>query len=139
MAPATLDPVVDESFDLDALHRAWHGPDPGGHPAQTAANGVQLTITRNTKGDFQDRQVFLWVDDEPWGKIRYGRPVTREIAPGPHRVRVFNTLFSHTLAFTAVPGEHVRLRCTNGMPSAGWLMLIIWHATCLVVRLEREL
>ena len=64
--------------------------------------------------------------------------MTREIPPGHHTVRAFNTLFSHTIEIDAVPGEHVRLRCTNGMPTAGWLMMIFLHVTALCVRLERE-
>ena len=65
----------------------------------------QLTIARNTTGDFQDRQVFLYVDGELWGKVKYGQPVTREIAPGRHTIRAFNTLFSHTIEADAVSGE----------------------------------
>ena len=95
-------------------------------------------MTRNAAADFQDRQVFLYVDGESWGKVKYGRPVTREIPPGHHKVRAFNTLFSHTIEIDAVPGEHVRLRCTNGLAKAGWLMLIFLHFTALSVRLERE-
>lgn len=138
MAPAVSTAVVDDVLDVAELERAWHGADPGKHPAATPVNRAQLTITRNSGADFQDRQVFLFVDDEPWGKVKYGRPMTREIPPGHHKVRAFNTLFSHTIEIDAVPGEHVRLRCTNGMPTAGWLMMIFLHVTALCVRLEPE-
>jgi hypothetical protein len=138
MAPAALTTVVDDVLDDAALKRAWHGSHPGHHPSTTPIKSAQLTINRNSGSDFQDRQVYLFVDDEPWGKVRYGRPVTREIAPGRHRVRAFNTLFSHTIEIEAVAGEHVRLRCSNSMPTAGWLMMIFLHVTALRVRLERE-
>lgn len=130
--------VVDGVLDVEALERAWQGPAAGGEPAPPKVNHSQLTITRNGKGDFQDRQVYLFVDEEPWGKVKYGRPVTREIAPGRHRVKAHNTLFSHTIEIDAAPGDHVRLRCTNGMPTVGWLMMIFLHVTALRVRLERE-
>jgi hypothetical protein len=137
MAPAVTTTLVDDVAGVAELERAWHNGLPA--DAQKAATaGAQLTINRNSGSDFQDRQVFLFVDDEPWGKVKYGRPMTREIRPGRHKVRAFNTLFSHTLEIDAVPGEHVRLRCTNGMPRAGWLMLIFLHVTALSVRLERE-
>ena len=131
-------PVSDTLLDREAFERAWHGV-PGGEGATpTPATSAQLTISRNTAGDFQDRQVYVWVDDESWGKIKYGRLLSREIALGPHRIRVNNTLFNDTLTFTARPGEHVRVRCHNGMPRAGWLMFLFLHVTYLIVKLERE-
>jgi hypothetical protein len=130
--------VVDDLLTVEELERAWHGPDSGNGTATAKINNAQLTICRNGAADFQDRQVYLFVDDEPWGKVRYGKEISREIAPGRHRVRAFNTLFSHTIEVNALPGEHVRLRCTNGMPTAGWLMLIFLHVTALRPRLERE-
>jgi len=138
MAPAATTTVVDDTLDVAALQRAWQAASPADPATVTHLHRAQLTITRNSHGDFQDRQVYLFVDDEPWGKVKYGRPVTREIAPGHHRIRAFNTLFSHTIEVDVVPGEHVRLRCSNAMPTAGWLMMIFLHVTALKVRLERE-
>lgn len=134
-APTTVD--VD-TLDVAELQRAWHAAAPADPVAITHLRRAQLTISRNSSGDFQDRQVYLFVDEVPWGKVKYGRPVTREIEPGRHRIRAFNTLFSHTIEVDAVPGEHVRLRCSNAMPTAGWLMMIFLHVTALKVRLERE-
>jgi len=126
-ALAKLDDVLDTTRDdIAALERAWHG---------TCAT---LTVLRNGNGDFQDRQVFLYVDDELWGKVKYGRPVSREIPPGRHKIRAFNTLFSHTIEIDAIPGEHVRLKCTNGLARGGWIMMVIWQVAALRVKLERE-
>jgi hypothetical protein len=128
---------AEDVLTVEELERAWHGPQ-GGDARETAKiNNAQLTITRHGAADFQDRQVYLFVDEEPWGKVRYGKAVTREIAPGRHRVRAFNTLFSHTIEVNARPGEHVRLHCTNGMPAVGWLMMMFLHVTALRPRLER--
>lgn len=138
MARAETMTVAVETLEVDELHRAWHGAAPAGPPPAMDLQPAQLTISRNSGSDFQDRQVYLFVDDEPWGKVKYGRPVTREITPGRHRIRAFNTLFSHTIEIEAVPGEHVRLQCRNAMPTAGWLMMIFLHVTALKVRLERE-
>ena len=125
-------------FTVEELERAWHGPDSANGPVTAKINNAQLTITRHGAADFQDRQVYLFVDEEPWGKVRYGTAVTRDIAPGRHRVRAFNTLFSHTIEVDALPGEHVRVHCTNGMPTIGWLMMIFLHVTALRPFLERE-
>ena len=129
---------VDDVLNIEELERAWRGPASDDGHSTGKIKGAQLTITRNGASDFQDRQVYVFVDDAPLGKLKYGKAMSLEIAPGRHRVRAFNTLLSHTIEIDAVPGEHVRLRCTNGMPSAGWLMMIFLHVTALRVRLERE-
>lgn len=130
-------PAAADLLDRETFERAWHGvPGGDGCTARPAAS-AQLTISRDTAGDFSDRQVYIWVDGESWGKIKFGRPLTREIPPGPHRIRANNTLFTCTLELTAMPGEHVRVRCHNGMGRAGWLMLLFLHVTYLLVRLER--
>ena len=136
---AAVDDVIDTTLEeLEALERAWHGPDHSADHTISKINNAQLTVTRNGTSDFQDRQVYLYVDGELWGKVKYGRPVSREIPPGHHRVRAFNTLFSHTVEIDAKPGEHVRLKCTNAMPRAGLFMLLFLHFTALFVTLERE-
>jgi hypothetical protein len=129
---------VDDVLDIAELERAWHGPSSGEGYSTGKINNALLSITRNGASDFQDRQVYMFVDDQPLGKLRYGKTMSLEIAPGRHRVRAFNTLFSHRIEIDAVPGEHVRLRCTNGMPTAGWLMMIFLHVTALCPRLERD-
>ncbi|MGE0815023.1 MAG: hypothetical protein AB7O28_04225 [Vicinamibacterales bacterium] len=129
-----FDPVQDRT----AAARVWRDArDDVGGPAPPAER-AQLTLTRDSPHDFRDRQVYVWVDGESWGKLKYGVPLTQEISPGPHRIRVNNTLFNDRLTFTASPGEHVKVRCTNGMPRAGWLMLLLLHVTYLSVTLERE-
>jgi hypothetical protein len=134
------DTLLDESTlgEIAALERAWHGPHDTSEKSASKINSATLTVTRNSGSDFQDRQVFLYVDDELWGKVKYGRPVTREIPPGHHKVRAFNTLFSHSIEINAVPGEHVRLKCCNGLARGGWIMMVIWQVAALRVRLERE-
>ncbi|MEW6321941.1 MAG: hypothetical protein AB1635_12760 [Acidobacteriota bacterium] len=138
MLIGTLEPAVDDRAAMQALYRAWQGLDAEAPAAPARIKDAKLTVHRSSPDDFQDRQVFLFVDDEPWGKLKYGVPVTREVSPGRHHVRVFNTLFSHTLVVDVAPGEHARLRCTNGMPLGGWLFMLFLHVTYLRVRLERE-
>ena len=131
------DVTIADVLTIEELERAWHGLAAGDRSSPAKINSAQLTITRNGASDFQDRQVYLFVDEEPWGKVRYGKAISREIPPGAHRVRAFNTLFSHTIEINALPGEHVRVNCTNGMPTVGWLMMIFLHVTALRPRLER--
>ena len=141
MSPVVTE--IDEGRDtaldeIAALESAWSGPGITPQKSTAKINNAQITVTRNSASDFQDRQVYLYVDGELWGKVKYGRPMTREIPPGRHTVRAFNTLFSHTIEIDAVSGEHVKLRCTNGLGTGGWLMMVIWQVAALRVRLERE-
>lgn len=135
--PAAPEPAIDTS-DLSVLVRAYLGADEPPLPTPTAVRRAQITISRHDPDDIQDRQILLFVDDEPWGRVRYGQAITREVTPGTHRVRAFNTLFSRTLVVDVRPGEHVRLRCGNGFPKAGWLLMLVLHVTYLLVRLERD-
>lgn len=137
MSPVVTD-VLDDVLAIAELERAWHGPDMPAKTSTSKINNATLTVTRNAHGDFQDRQVYLYIDGELWGKVKYGRPMSREIPPGRHTIRAFNTLFSHTIDVDAVPGEHVRLKCTNSLGRGGWIMMVIWQIAALRVRLERE-
>lgn len=137
MSPVVTD-VLDDQLTLEELERAWDGPADSDAKHISKINNAQLTVTRNAAGDFQDRQVYLYVDGELWGKVKYGRPMSREIPPGRHKVRAFNTLFSDTIEIDASPGEHVRLKCTNSLGRGGWIMMVIWQIAALRVRLERE-
>lgn len=137
MSPVVTD-VLEDVLTLEQLQRAWHGPDNARAKQISKINNAQLTVTRNNASDFQDRQVYLYVDGELWGKVKYNKPLSREIPPGRHKVRAFNTLFSDTIEIDAGPGEHVRLRCSNTLGKGGWIMMVIWQIAALRVRLERE-
>ena len=138
MSPVVTD-VVDDLLTVEQLQRAWDGTDNTSDKYVSKINQAQLTVTRNNASDFQDRQVYLYVDGELWGKVKYGKPLTRDIPPGRHHVRAFNTLFSDTLEIDARPGEHVRLKCSNSLGRGGWIMMVIWQIAALRVKLEREL
>ena len=129
-----LEPVT---FDRDAFERAWqHVADTPGHVRVTPETAI--LVSRTSPNDFQDRQIYLWVDEEPLGKIRYGDEVARPVEPGRHSIRVFNTMFTRTLTVDVSPGEQVRVQCGTGMPTAGWLLMIFLHVTYLRVWVLRE-
>lgn len=125
------------TLDRADLERAWQLDAPRPRhvhvPPETA-----IVVKRSSPHDFQDRQIYIWVDDEPLGKIRYGEAVVRPIEPGRHTIRAFNTLLTRTLSVDAAPGEQVRVQCGTGMPTAGWLMMVFLHVTYLRGWLLRE-
>lgn len=130
-----LQPVEAGIFDREDFQRAWQSDVP--RQARITPE-TAIIVRRNSPHDFQDRQIYVWIDDEPLGKIRYGDAINRPIEPGRHTVRVFNTLLSRTLTIDAAPGEQVRVQCGTGMPAAGWLMMMFLHVTYLRVWLTRE-
>lgn len=124
-------------FDRQDFERAWQldTPEPG-HLRITPETAI--LVRRTSPHDFQDRQIYLWIDDEPLGKIRYGEAIKQPTEPGEHTIRVFNTMFTRALTINVAPGEQVRVQCGTGMPAAGWLMMVFLHVTYLRVWLTRE-
>jgi hypothetical protein len=99
---------------------------------------ARLIITRDHPQDIQDRPVYLWIDGEKWdGVLKYGKTFEREVAPGPHKVKASNTLFSTTVEFDAAPGEAVRYACENGLTGGGMVMVLMMGVAYLKVKLIR--
>jgi hypothetical protein len=135
--PGVLDPPDIGSFNERDFEGAWQldAIEPR-HVRVTRETAI--LVRRNSPHDFQDRQIYVWIDDESLGKIRYGEAINWPIEPGTHTIRVFNTLLTRTLTVEAFPGEQVRVQCGTGMPAAGWLMMMFVHVTYLRVWIVRE-
>jgi hypothetical protein len=78
---------------------------------------THLTVTRQSPGDIGQREVFVSLDGNEFAILRYGDSITKEIEPGPHRLRLHNTLFWKTVELQLRPGEHARFTTLN---RAGW-------------------
>lgn len=52
----------------------------------------QVTVSRISPGDVQHRQMVVTLNGEPFATLMYGDTVTREVAPGRHRLRVVSKL-----------------------------------------------
>jgi hypothetical protein len=74
---------------------------------------ARLTVTRNLPIDVGQRQVYVSLDGGKIATLLFGESVTKEIDPGPHRIRANNTLVWKTIAFDAAPGEHVEFVLAN--------------------------
>jgi hypothetical protein len=97
-----------------------------------------LVITRDHPQDIQDRPVYLWIDDKKWeGVLKYGKTFTQQIAPGHHKIKANNTLFSDKVEFDAHAGETVRFRAENGLTPGGMVMVLMLGVAYLKVRLVR--
>jgi len=135
--PTVLDTPDVQVFEREDFERAWQ-LDAVNPRKVTVAPETAILVRRTSPHDFQDRQIYVWIDEEPLGKIRYGETINRQIEPGRHTVRVFNTLLSRTLAVDVAPGEQIHVQCGTGMPAVGWLMMMFVHVTYLRVWLTRE-
>ena len=76
-----------------------------------------ITVKRQSKEDVGYREIIVSLDGELWAVMQHGEVVTREIAPGAHRLRATNTLFWKTIDVTLAVGEHAVFRVVN---RAGW-------------------
>ena len=95
------------------------------------------TIVRNSAEDFKQRQLVVWLDDEKLGDLMFGDTFTRDVHPGPHTIRVSNTLVWKTLQFDVKPGERVRFEAINRPGRITFPMLVLIGVGPLYVTLRR--
>lgn len=86
-----------------------------------------VTVRRQSADDIGYREIYVSLDGESLGMLRHGMSVTREVTPGPHELRVHNTLFRRAASFTVGVGEHARFQAVNrsGMGTYSTLALIV--------------
>ena len=99
---------------------------------------ARITVSRRDRRDIRDRQIVLSLDGEPLATLLFGETVTREVAPGPHRVRAHNTLFWKTREVTLAGGEHARFVVVNRAGTGTFSMLGLLGAGPLYLTFERE-
>lgn len=122
----TLEAILDTQIDdVEYWERLW------------SMRPASITVTRNAKNDFQQRQLIVYLDDERLGDLMFGDTISRDIHPGPHRLRVSNTLVWKTVTFDVKPGEQVRFEAINRAGKLTYPMLLIIGAGPLYVTLRR--
>jgi hypothetical protein len=96
-----------------------------------------VTIARTHASDFGERQLVISLDGERLGDLMFGDSMSREVAPGPHVLRVSNTLVWKTLPFEVRPGEQVRFEAINRAGKLTYPMLVIFGAGPLYLTVRR--
>jgi hypothetical protein len=96
-----------------------------------------VTITRTSEADFKSRQLVVSIDGEFAAELLFGESVTRELAPGRHRIRVHNTLVWKTVEFTLAPEEQIFFEAVNRMGPGSLLLTMILGVGPLYVTLNR--
>ena len=72
-----------------------------------------ITIRRQSRADIGYREIYVSLDDEELGILRFGEEMTREVQPGRHRLKAHNTLFRKSLDFALNVGEHASFITIN--------------------------
>ena len=90
-----------------------------------------LTIHRTADEDEGSRQIICALDGSRLCQVLYGETRTREILPGPHTLRVHNTLMWRTLRFDAPPGRHIHFTVWNRSCFGYYIWLLLVGAAPL--------
>jgi hypothetical protein len=98
---------------------------------------ASVTVTRTSERDFKSRQVLVWIDGEQAATLLWGDSVTRDLVPGPHRIRVSNTLVWKNHDFTLAPGEQAFFEVVNRPGFGTWPMMLILGVGPLYLTLNR--
>jgi len=98
---------------------------------------ASVTIVRRSQEDFKQRQLVVWLDGKKLGDLMFGDAFTRDVHPGPHKLRVSNTLVWKTVEFDVKPGEQVRFEAINRPGRVTYPMLVFLGVGPLYVTLRR--
>lgn len=78
---------------------------------------TRITVSRQAPRDIGQREVFVALDGKEFAIMRYGDVVTRDAEPGPHLLRVHNTMIWKRIEIELRPGEHAHFTVVN---RPGW-------------------
>ena len=98
-----------------------------------------ITISRTSPDDVKQRQILVDLDGERFATLLYGKTVTRNVAPGRHRMRVDNTWNWKNIEFDLAPGEHARFRAVSRPGRFTWVLIAALGAGPMYVSVEREI
>jgi hypothetical protein len=97
---------------------------------------ARLTVHRTSPDDARQRQVILSLDGQPLATLLYGQRVSREIPPGPHRLRANNTLVWKTIEFDVEPGADLHFQVVNRAARGMLWMVALLGAGPMFVAIE---
>jgi hypothetical protein len=100
---------------------------------------ARVTIARTSDEDARERQVVVSIDGEKVATLLFGGTITRELPPGPHRLRAHNTLVWKTVDFDLEPGEDAAFTVVNRPGRGTFGLLSLLGARPLYVDVRREL
>ncbi len=87
---------------------------------------ASVTVTRTSEEDFKSRQVVVSIDGEHTATLLWGDSITKDLEPGPHRMRIHNTCVWKTIEFTLAAGQQAFFEVINrpGFGTVGMMVLL---------------
>ena len=82
-----------------------------------------ITITRTSEEDWKTRQLVVAIDGTRVAELLWGDSMMFELQPGPHTLRVHNTLVWKTMQFSLAPGEQAFFEAINRASLSTYLCL----------------
>ena len=123
-APAVEPTSADLDNIVDELRASWT---------------ARVTVRRQASNDMGVREIAVYLDGARVAWLRYGEEVTVDVPPGPHTLKVDNTLFKKKLDFTVAVGEHASFMTANYAGKATYsLLMFLMGGNLIYLRLERE-
>jgi hypothetical protein len=98
---------------------------------------ASITITRTSERDFKSRQLIVWIDGERVATLLWGDSVTRDLQPGPHRIRVSNTLVWKTIDCTLASGQQAYFEAVNRTGAGTIAMMMVFGVAPLYITITR--
>ncbi|MBM3772760.1 MAG: hypothetical protein FJW27_16010 [Acidimicrobiia bacterium] len=74
---------------------------------------AKITMRRQSRVDAGIKSIYVSLDGERIARLSVDQEVTCDVKPGPHTLRVHNTLFWRTISFTIGVGEHASFMTAN--------------------------
>ena len=99
---------------------------------------ARVTVHRQSPDDVKTRQLVVSIDGASVATLLYGEAVTTELEPGPHRLRIHNTLVWKPVDVELSPGEHARYTAVNRAGFGTYSMLGLLGVGPLYVRIVRD-
>lgn len=96
-----------------------------------------VTITRTSQEDFGSRQLEASIDGRWVGTLLWGDSITCPVEPGPHRLRIHNTLVWKTVDFILGPNEQLFFEAVNKAGPGTYLMMLVFGVGPLYVTIKR--
>jgi hypothetical protein len=98
----------------------------------------RITVARTSEQDVRIRQLVVSIDGKNAGTLLFGESITQDVEPGPHRLRVHNTLVWKTVELEIGAGEHARFTAVNRAGFGTYSMVGLLGAGPLYVGLRRD-